>query len=140
MIPILRPALIKHYRNYKAQRIDKKSMPLYMFLAGTGTGKSRNANEFRHTVYKILEETNPVELVDAELADRFRHAWVFHVSFENGTTITPQERKNPTHAVAARMMLQLLSSCESLESIHAGDRSQSLHPASMLDLVCKYYQ
>ncbi|RPB23852.1 hypothetical protein L211DRAFT_849465 [Terfezia boudieri ATCC MYA-4762] len=133
---VLRPALTEHYRNYKAQRIDKKTMPLYMFLAGAGTGKSRNANEFRHTVYKILEETNPVH---AELADRLRRAWVFHVSFENGTTITPQERKSPTHAVAARMMLQLLPSCESLESIHAGDRSQSLYPASVLDLVCKYY-
>ncbi|KAF8443606.1 hypothetical protein BGX38DRAFT_1199121 [Terfezia claveryi] len=121
---VLRPALTEHYRNYKAQRIDKKTMPLYMFLAGAGTGKSRNANEFRHTVYKILEETNPVH---AELAGRLRRAWVFH------------ERKSPTHAVAARMMLQLLSSSESLESIHAGDRSQSLHPASVLDLVCKYY-
>jgi len=41
-------------------------------------------------------------------------------------------------AVAARMMLQLLPSSETLESIQASDPSHSLHPASVLDLLCKY--
>ncbi|KAG0274953.1 hypothetical protein BGZ97_010413, partial [Linnemannia gamsii] len=45
------------------------------------TGKLRNAQEFRQSAVSCLTEEE-----DPELRNRIEHAWVFHVSLENGTS------------------------------------------------------
>ncbi|KAL1914250.1 uncharacterized protein VTP21DRAFT_9090 [Calcarisporiella thermophila] len=77
-------------------------MPLYLFLAGAGTGKSRNANEFHKSLAVCLPEE------ESELRSRIENAWVFHVSFENGTSYDPVEEKFAYRAIGTRMLLQLL--------------------------------
>ncbi|RPB18225.1 hypothetical protein L211DRAFT_141002 [Terfezia boudieri ATCC MYA-4762] len=104
---VLGPAVTEHYNYYKQGLIDKTTIPLYIILAGAGMGKSRHANEFHRTVCSSLDSdlANPASEV---LVGRLKNAWVFHVSFENGTAIQPEERQNPAGAIAARMILQLL--------------------------------
>ena len=136
---ILGPAVTTHYNDYKQGRIDKKTMPLYIILGGAGTGKSRHANEFHRTVCSSLDLADPASKV---LADQLKNAWVFHVSFENGTEIQPQERQNPISAIAARMILQLLDSDMdqlSIDDIYARYSPESLHPKTVLKLLSRHY-
>jgi hypothetical protein len=44
-----------------------------------------------------------------ELAQRLKKAFVFHVSFENGTLLTVEEMNKPWKAIGTRMLHQLLS-------------------------------
>jgi hypothetical protein len=69
-------------------------MPLYLLLSGAGTGKSRNA-------------VNCSGDEDEELREKLRNAWVFHTSFENGTSLRPSE-SDPLTAIGTRMLYQLL--------------------------------
>ena len=79
---ILRRELKNHYTNFLSGCFDKMMIPLYLFLSGAGTGKSRNANEFHQTAITCLSEPE-----DTELLTKIKEAWVFHVSYENGTTL-----------------------------------------------------
>src|SRR6185369_15242937 len=83
---ILRRELKDHYENFILGRIDKLNLPLYLFLSGAGTGKSRNANEFHQTAITCLSEPE-----DKELLTRIKEAWVFLVSYESGTTLRSEE-------------------------------------------------
>jgi hypothetical protein len=96
----LRDGIQKHYRHFKARDIDKTKMPLYLFLCGAGTGKSRNAYEFHETTMAVLSDD------DDELREKLKTAWVFHTSMENGTNLRPDE-SDPMAAIGMRMLLQL---------------------------------
>ncbi|KAF8446749.1 hypothetical protein BGX38DRAFT_1193059, partial [Terfezia claveryi] len=138
---VLGPAVTTHYNYYKQGLIDKQTIPLYIILAGAGMGKSRHANEFHRTVYSSLDSdlANPASQV---LAGRLKNAWVFHVSFENGTAIQPQERQNPASAIAARMILQLLDGDMgqlSMHDIYARYSPGSLYPETILKLLSRHY-
>src|SRR6185369_12645758 len=96
---------------------------------GAGTGKSRNATEFRQTAIACLSTTiteleKKIEGTKAEsrleedekelkmardLRKKLESAWVFNITFENGTTWIKQEEPNPYRAVGSRMLYQLLS-------------------------------
>ncbi|RUS18903.1 hypothetical protein BC938DRAFT_475865, partial [Jimgerdemannia flammicorona] len=95
----------EHYINFNDSHKDKSTIPTYLFLSGAGTGKSRNANEFRKTGVESLSSD------DSELASTLRTrlsgAWVFNVSFETGNSIRYDE-SNPYLAIGNRMLLQLL--------------------------------
>ncbi|RUS23554.1 hypothetical protein BC938DRAFT_474961, partial [Jimgerdemannia flammicorona] len=97
--------IIEHYINFNDSHKDKSTIPTYLFLSGAGTGKSRNANEFRKTAVESLSSD------DSELASTLRTrlsgAWVFNVSFETGNSMRHDE-SNPYLAIANRMLLQLL--------------------------------
>ncbi|KAF8458618.1 hypothetical protein BGX38DRAFT_1152199 [Terfezia claveryi] len=138
---VLGPAVTEHYNYYKQGLIDKTTIPLYIILAGAGMGKSRHANEFHRTVCSSLDSdlANPASEV---LAGRLKNAWVFHVSFENGTAIQPEERQNPASAIAARMILQLLDvdmDQSSINNIYARYSPGSLNPKTVLKLLSRHY-
>ena len=75
-------------------------MPVYLFLFGAGTGKSRNAAEFHKTAVDCLGDED-------ELRVKLRNAWVFHTSFENGISLKLSE-SDPFTAIGTRMLYQLL--------------------------------
>ena len=136
---VLGPAVKTHYNHYKQGLIDKTTIPLYIILSGAGMGKSRHANEFHRTVCSSLDLADPASKM---LASRLKNAWVFHVSFENGTTIQPQERQNPVSAIAARMILQLLDGDMdqlSMHDIYARYSPGCLNPMTVLKLLSRHY-
>ena len=100
-------------RPLQGNEIDKTYIPTYFFLGGAGTGKSRHASEFASSVEKAitLREEDPLYRTQRpfyhELEQRLKKAFVFHVSFENGTSLD-EEENNLWHAVGARMLHQLL--------------------------------
>jgi hypothetical protein len=110
---ILATNVLDHYAHYKENEIDKTYIPTYFFLGGAGTGKSRHASEFASSVEKsiTLRKEDPLYRTQRplyhELEQRLKNAFVFHVSFENGTSLD-EEENNLWHAVGARMLHQLL--------------------------------
>ena len=99
---MLKEAIRCHYQNFKDGIIDKSCMLMYLFLSGAGTGKSRSAAEFARTAVNGLDDGE-----DEELRERLRNAWVFHTTFENGTSLRQHEQEG-FHAVGIRMLYQLL--------------------------------
>lgn len=86
MSPELKEALRydveSHYRNYTRGFIDKITIPVYLFVSGPGTGKSRNASEFSDTIRKCFDGTFFKEEND-ELATRLENEFVLHVSLKD---------------------------------------------------------
>lgn len=76
---------------------------MYLFLSGAGTGKSRNANEFYKTAFECLSDD-----IDLNLKNRIQNAWVFKVSFENGTSMKQGVESNAYRAIGSRILSQLL--------------------------------
>ena len=101
------PNVLEHYTKYKENQVDKTYAPIYFYLGGAGTGKSRHGSEFASSVQKAIE-LRPEHHLYHELAQRLKTAYVFHVSFENGTSLTSEEEGNPWYAVGIRMLHQLL--------------------------------
>ncbi|KAI1302690.1 hypothetical protein EDD11_005566 [Mortierella claussenii] len=124
----LRHAIKDHYFDFVQGLRDKATIPLYLFLCGAGTGKSRNAQEFYKSATSCLAEEG-----DQELRNRIRHAWVFHVSLENGTSPVGTEG-HPINAIANRMLAQLLPD-KRLYSIMQD--YENLHPMDVLELVAR---
>jgi hypothetical protein len=116
--------VLEHYTQYKMGNIDKIYAPIYFYLGGAGTGKSRHGSEFASSVKEAIrldhaklhtdndgcKHCDLCDLCDFynELLQRLENAFVFHVSFENGTSLTPEEMSNPMNAVGIRMLHQLL--------------------------------
>jgi hypothetical protein len=106
--------MFEHYTAYINGLIDKQHIPLYLFLSGAGTGKSRNAAELHKTAYDCFNGTLFPKHKDAELAKReeklarmLENAFVFHISLENGTSLGYYD-SDPWTAIGSRMLLQLL--------------------------------
>ncbi|KAG0342727.1 hypothetical protein BG000_002072 [Podila horticola] len=123
----LRPEIKDHYRDFFQGQRDKSTIPLYLFLCGAGTGKSRNAQEFHQSAISCLNEE------DRELRNRIEHAWVFHVSLENGASPLKKE-VDPIEAIGNRMLLQLLPD-KRLRDVMQD--YEELHPMHVLDLVAR---
>jgi hypothetical protein len=102
---VLATNVLDHYTHYKRNEMDKTYIPTYFFLGGAGTGKSRHASEFASSVRKAIMLRTQEPLYD-ELTQRLEKAFVFHVSFENGTPLL-EEESNLWNAVGARMLHQL---------------------------------
>jgi hypothetical protein len=99
--------VLEHYIHYKRDEIDETYIPIYFYLGGAGTGKSRHGSEFASSVQTAITLCTEDPLYH-ELTQRLKTAFVFHVSFENGTPLTPEETRNPWNAVGVRMLHQLL--------------------------------
>lgn len=95
----------RHFSNYMDDHIDKTTIPLYLFLSGAGTGKSRNAAELDKTIHSCFDGTYFDK--NEQLASQLRTSFVFHVSFENGTSLRIYE-DDPWKAIGTRMLLQAL--------------------------------
>ena len=121
----LRTEIRDHYGNFRRGRVDKTCMPLYLFLSGAGTGKSRNATEFHRTAVNCLGDK------DEELREKLCNAWVFHTSLENGTSLRPSE-SDSFRAIGTRMLHQLLPD-KSLDQIDF----KAPTPMAVLEQVAK---
>ena len=86
-----------HFDNWKQKQTDKQSHPLYLIWSGPGTGKSRLLEEFSVLCTKSVK--------DKDLAARLSNAYIFKISFENGTRI---QVSNDGNEVGTRMLFQLL--------------------------------
>lgn len=120
---ILAENVIEHYAYFKNDQIDKTYIPMYFYLGGAGTGKSRHASEFARSVENAvaLYSNHPLY---AEISERLKKQIVFNISFENGTPLTENEMKNPWNAVGIRMLHQLLDEpIDSLRDRYVADPS-----------------
>jgi hypothetical protein len=128
---ILRKGLKKHYKNFNLGYFDKMSIPLYLFLSGAGTGKSRNANEFHQTAITCLSAQE-----DGELLTRIKEAWVFLIKFENGFSLR-QSETDPYLAIGNRMLLQLLREKMRLSEII--NKYMPPDPLDVVSLIAKHH-
>ncbi|CAG8520800.1 247_t:CDS:2 [Ambispora leptoticha] len=128
---ILRRELKNHYENFILERFDKLNLPLYLFLSGAGTGKSRNANEFHQTAITCLSAQE-----DEELLTRIKEAWVFLVSFENGFALQSVE-SNPFLAIGNRMLFQLLR--EKMKFYKIIETYEPPNPLDVVTLIAKHH-
>lgn len=116
--------------------MDKLTIPLYLFLSGAGTGKSRNAAELHHTAYKCFNGTYLGMARNDELADRLKDSLVFHVGFEGGSDLRIDD-VDPWEAIGNRMLLQLLPETDreetTLYNIH--DNWNAPTPDEVIDLL-----
>ncbi|KAE8144254.1 hypothetical protein BDV25DRAFT_145818 [Aspergillus avenaceus] len=108
----LRDAVYKHHQAYSRGEFDKKTIPLYLFLSGSGTGKSRNASELHILARQCFDGTRFDDdddrtdfKEDREIADRLTDPYVFHVSLENATSLGKEEES--WTGIGSRMLLQL---------------------------------
>jgi len=51
---ILARNVLDHYEHYKKDEISKSYIPIYLYLGGPGTGKSRHALEFASSVQTAI--------------------------------------------------------------------------------------
>jgi hypothetical protein len=122
---IIGPRVLHHYTKYKENELDKTYVPIYFYRGGSGTGKSRHGSEFassvqeairldaerhaeRHSEFHTDDDYRKLCDLYNELSQRLENACVFHVSFENGTSLTAEEKSKPLNAVGVRMLYQLL--------------------------------
>ncbi|RHZ86979.1 hypothetical protein Glove_41g179 [Diversispora epigaea] len=129
---ILRKELKDHYKNFVSGRFDKMNVPLYLFLSGAGTGKSRNASEFHQTAITCLSAQE-----DEELLTRIKEAWVFLVSFEDGFNLQTKNEPDSYRATGTRMLFQLLR--EKMEFHEIISTFEPPDPLDVVVLVSKYY-
>ena len=101
------PNLLLHYSQYKKHKVDKTYAPMYFYLGGAGTGKSRHGSEFASSLQEAIKLRTKYRHY-GELAQRLKTAFVFHVSFENGSSLTDKEKSDPWNAIGVRMLAQLL--------------------------------
>ncbi|KAK3821633.1 MAG: hypothetical protein J3Q66DRAFT_154461 [Benniella sp.] len=129
LYPLLRDTIKSHFNAFFQGHRDKTMIPLYLFLCGAGTGKSRNAQEFQQSLVSCLSLAD-----DNELKGRIKTAWAFHVSLENGTSPSESE-SDPIHAIGTRMLSQLLPH-KGLDEVMR-DYVEP-HPLEVLRLVTKH--
>ncbi|CAG8558329.1 3630_t:CDS:1 [Racocetra fulgida] len=124
----LQTELLRHYQHHKNGEHDKSYIPIYLFISGPGIGKSRNATEFHRTTVECAP-------LDSELRNRLENAWVFNVSYENGSSLRISEQDTYL-AVGTRMLLQLFFGERTLDDIIGNYEPPS--PWDVLALIAKY--
>ena len=110
-------------------KLIRHIFPPISIWRGAGTGKSRHGLEFASSVQEAIKLRTQHPLYD-ELAQGLEKAFIFHISFENGTSLTAEEMSNSWNAIGIRMLHQLLS--EPIQDI----RSQYVaDPSTVFQLV-----
>ena len=80
LINILHVEVQKQFDLYKKGYADKSTIPLYLFLSGAGTGKSRNSSELWQTTYRCFNRDYFPRM--DEIAHQISNAFFFfHISF-----------------------------------------------------------
>jgi hypothetical protein len=126
----LRYKLTEYYKNFLQKNFDKTYIPIYLFLSGAGTGKSRNAEEFHRTAIACLSEDE-----DFELKKKIESAFVFNVGFKNGNSLKDGVKQSAYNAIGIRMLNQLLSD-QKLDLVIANYEAPL--PWEVFKLVSKY--
>ncbi|WEW57274.1 hypothetical protein PRK78_002739 [Emydomyces testavorans] len=108
-----RTELYRHYDAYAKGFHDKLTLPLYFFLSGPGTGKSRNAKELHRLALQCFDGTHSIRPCENESKEQVQNLicsltdpYVFHVSLENGMSLGKKE--DAWTGIGLRMLLQLL--------------------------------
>ncbi|QKX55190.1 uncharacterized protein TRUGW13939_02282 [Talaromyces rugulosus] len=117
LVKHLRKSVGEHYHWFSNGYIDKWTMPLYLFLSGAGTGKSRNSVELHNTILKCFDGTYG-DHRNQQLAQILKDPLVFHVTLENGQS--PQTLEdNPMGLIGYRMLHQLIGGERGLSELIA---------------------
>ncbi len=100
----IKDPLVEHYDAWQDGRQDKQSHALFLVLSGPGTGKSRMLDEMQNLLCAAAEQSKKKDLMQ-----RMKNAYVFHVTFENGTSVTGPliNSKTPELDIIYRMVYQL---------------------------------
>ncbi|RIA92386.1 hypothetical protein C1645_820819 [Glomus cerebriforme] len=126
---ILQKEFKNHYKYYRQGQFRQSYMPMYFFLSGAGTGKSRNATEFYNTTIKCFEKEG-----DSELKNMIQNALVFNITFENDTSLRQEVELDAYKAIGTRMLLQLLHTMNIDEIIST---YKAPNPWEVLQLIAK---
>lgn len=127
LLAVLCTAVEDHYQSFK---LGFTTIPTYLYLSGSGTGKSRHASEFHQSVLKSLPEGQ----TKSELRGRLESAWVFYVTLENGHGLGYNEcAQDGMTVIGSRILLQLLGG--SLTDIL--NTYQPPHPETVFQLIAK---
>ncbi|ETI35539.1 hypothetical protein F443_18128 [Phytophthora nicotianae P1569] len=104
LVDLLVKPLIKHYNAWHRYNEDKQNHAINLVLGGAGTGKSRTLDEMKGLLSAAAARSK-----NQALLDRMNSAYVFHVTFGNGTSPTGSllDRDNPDYDVSYRMLYQL---------------------------------
>jgi len=132
---ILASEVMCHYENYTKDKADKSEVGLYFYLGGAGTGKSRHGTEFASSIKDAITEHLSGHALFDELMQRLEKAFVFHVSFENGTPLMEEEVHDPLKAIGIRMLSQLLDSEENLADLDVIRNQYVAEPKAVFKLV-----
>eukprot|EP00644_Phytophthora_capsici_P015162 jgi/Phyca11/575544/estExt2_Genewise1.C_PHYCAscaffold_750066 len=83
---------------------DKRTHPLHLVLSGPGTGKSRMLDEMKGLLCEAATRSE-----DQALIDRMNSAYMFRVTFENGTPAAGSllNPEFPEYDISYRMLYQL---------------------------------
>jgi hypothetical protein len=89
-----------HFVNWSESKQDKQLHPLYLCLSGPGTGKSRLLEEFPKLLkHSLMTDPNDNNVLLGKLDE----AYVFNVSFENGTSYGSPMLNNADYEIGTRM-------------------------------------
>ncbi|CAG8534814.1 6778_t:CDS:2 [Acaulospora morrowiae] len=126
----LKDAIRNHFKFWKAGQLDKVKIPQYFILAGAGEGKSRTAQELSNL---LIEYTND----NVDLQNRLKSAFVFNLSFENGTRYIRSLETDNSRAIGNRMLFQLLQ--QPNESWNDFKDQYSVTPEGVLHRIAKHH-
>ncbi|KAG1711953.1 hypothetical protein DVH05_009193 [Phytophthora capsici] len=113
LVEALAKPLVDHYNAWKLGNQDKQSHPLPLVLSGPGTGKSRMLDEMKGLLCEAAMRSE-----DQVLIDRMNSAYMFRVTFENGTPATGSllNPDIPEYDISYRMLYQLSTGDKSFGS------------------------
>ncbi|OQR89637.1 crinkler (CRN) domain-containing protein [Thraustotheca clavata] len=96
--------LAQHYNAWQHKNEDKQNHVIILVMSGPGTGKSRMLDEMKGLLCEAA-----VWSKNQALVKRMKSAYVFRVTFENGTAAVGSllDGKNPEFDISYRMLYQL---------------------------------
>jgi Crinkler effector protein N-terminal domain len=94
-----------HYHAWRRGNIDKQSHPLFMYVDGPGTGKSRFLDEFPTLIKQQMACED-----DVEMKQLVQCAYTFKLTFGHETCDNHRSFAYPTALIGTRMLYQLQSS------------------------------
>lgn len=131
LVQSLTKPLVKHCGHWQEKVADKQNNPLFLVCSGAGTGKSRFLDELQRLTIDATADNK-------ELQAKLRGAFVFKVTFENGTST--DDFDNPEFAIGTRMLWQMVRTEGDTWSKFYNDPSSRVSVGQALDLLAKAVQ
>ncbi|KAJ1554030.1 hypothetical protein HK096_005287 [Nowakowskiella sp. JEL0078] len=118
--------------------MDKSNIPLYCVLSGAGSGKSKFLNELPTVAIEaisLISVTQEDTYLKELLLERLRKAFVFNLSFENGTSLNTSIETDPYTAIGNRMLYQLIG--KGIGWMDFQKMKYTASPETIIDLLVK---